>query len=53
MGNVLLIAAITLAVLALFGAGIHAHRVFRKRKEMQRRVKNIRERYTRDSADTR
>ena len=52
MGSILLIAAITLAALALFSAGIHAHRVFRKRKEMQRRVKDIRERYTRDSADT-
>ena len=53
MGSILLIAAITLAILALLGAGIYAHRVSRKRKEMQRRVKDIRGRYTRDGADTR
>ena len=48
MGNILLIAAIILVVLALFGAGIHAHRVSRKRREGQRRVREIRGRYTRD-----
>ena len=48
MGNILLIVAIILAVLALFAAGIHAYRVFRKRKKMQRRAKDIRERYTMD-----
>ncbi len=34
--------------LALFGAGIHAHRVSGKRRESQRRVREIRGRYTRD-----
>jgi hypothetical protein len=32
----------------LFGAGIRAYRVSRKRKRMQRRVKEIRGRYMRD-----